>query len=267
MYWMKLASPLGPLTLASDGEALTGLWLEGQKYFAAGLDPEAAERLDLPVFRQAAAWLEAYFARQDLPALPSLAPRGSAFRQMVWKALLDIPYGQTCTYKTLAEKLGSSPRAVGGAVGHNPISLLIPCHRVLGAGGSLTGYAGGVEKKRFLLELERAGLDREAAFRFAPTVSVPTPEPDRAEPKPEPGKFPCPCCGCRTFPVPREEAAAFICPVCFWENDVFDPGEDRPSDENHGMTLLEGRAAYKKLGAVREEFLQYVRKPLPGELP
>nr|WP_325212244.1 methylated-DNA--[protein]-cysteine S-methyltransferase [uncultured Oscillibacter sp.] len=162
-YLTKLPSPLGPLFLASDGEAVTGLWLEGQKYFAAGLEPEAEERPDLPAFRRAAAWLDAYFEKQDLPPLPPLAPKGSAFRQSVWELLLEIPYGQTSTYGTLTEKLKASgvpaaPQAVGGAVGHNPISILIPCHRVVGADGSLTGYAGGIEKKRFLLELEGADL-------------------------------------------------------------------------------------------------------------
>lgn len=91
--------------------------------------------------------------------------------------------------------------------------------------------------------------------------------PERDAPESGPGKYPCPCCGYRTFPVPKEDALAYICPVCLWENDVFDPGEDQPSDENRGMTLAEGREAYKRLGAVREEFLQYVRKPLPEELP
>lgn len=164
-YLMKLPSPLGPLFLASDGEALTGLWLEGQKYFAAGLEPEAEERPDLPVFRQAAAWLDAYFEKRELPPLPPLAPKGSAFRQKVWKLLLEIPFGKVTTYGALTEKLKAagvpaSPQAVGGAVGHNPISILIPCHRVVGTDGSLTGYAGGVEKKRFLLELEGADLSR-----------------------------------------------------------------------------------------------------------
>lgn len=162
-YLTKLPSPLGPLFLATDGEAIVGLWLEGQKYFAAGLEAETEERPDLPVFRQAAAWLDAYFERQDLPPLPPLAPRGSAFRQRVWSLLLEIPFGETTTYGALTERLQASgvpasPQAVGGAVGHNPISILIPCHRVVGADGSLTGYAGGVEKKRFLLELEGADL-------------------------------------------------------------------------------------------------------------
>lgn len=81
-----------------------------------------------------------------------------------------------------------------------------------------------------------------------------------------PGTFPCPCCGYKTFPVPKEDAIAYICPVCFWENDVFDPGEDQPSDENRGMTLRQGREAFRRLGAVREEFLQYVRRPFPEEI-
>ena len=157
-YSTRLASPLGPLALASDGEAVTGLWLEGQKYFAAGLAAEPEERPDLPVFRKAAAWLDAYFEERELPPLPPLAPKGSAFRQRVWELLLGIPFGTTTTYGALASELGSSPRAVGSAVGRNPISILIPCHRVVGADGSLTGYAGGVEKKRALLELEGADL-------------------------------------------------------------------------------------------------------------
>ena len=162
-YLTRLDSPLGPLYLASDGEALTGLWMEHQKYFAAGLEAETVERPDLPAFRQASEWLEAYFEKRDRPSPPPLAPCGSAFRQSVWKLLLEIPYGRTITYGALAEKLkaggsAASPQAVGGAVGHNPISILIPCHRVLGVGGSLTGYAGGIEKKRFLQKLEGAEL-------------------------------------------------------------------------------------------------------------
>ena len=156
-----LHSPVGRLTLASDGESLIGLWLEGQKYFGAGL-PDTVQEKDLSVFWEAEAWLKAYFAKAPLPALPPLAPQGSSFRQAVWQLLLEIPYGTVSTYGALAQKLrdrGSSAaaQAVGGAVGHNPISILIPCHRVVGSGGSLTGYAGGVDRKRFLLELE--GVD------------------------------------------------------------------------------------------------------------
>ncbi len=261
MFFTDIPSPAGPLLLASDGTAVTGLWLEDQKYFAAGLDPAAQKAPALPVFRETRRWLEDYFAGRRPPALPPLAPAGSAFRQAVWKKLLEIPYGQTRTYGALAAELGSSPRAVGSAVGRNPISILIPCHRLLGADGSLTGYAGGVEKKRFLLALEQAGLEQ-----VLPEVSC-TPSSEPQKPPPVPGTFPCPCCGYRTFPVPREDAIAYICPVCFWENDVFDPGEDQPSDENRGMTLRQGREAFRRLGAVSEEFLQYVREPLPEELP
>ena len=165
MELTRYASPLGTIFLAADNGALTGLWLEGQKYFAATLDEAAVERDDLPVFRQAAAWLDAYFAKQPLPDLPPLAPKGSDFRQAVWKLLLEIPYGQVTTYGALAQILrdrgiSAAAQAVGGAVGHNPISLLIPCHRVVGTGGSLTGYAGGIDRKMQLLRLEGADISR-----------------------------------------------------------------------------------------------------------
>ena len=161
MYVTTLPSPLGTLHLASDGTALTGLWIEGQKYFAATLPADVTEKPDLPVFRETANWLTAYVAGAPLPALPPLTPRGSPFRCAVWERLLAIPFGQTTTYGALARQLkeaglSAAPQAVGGAVGHNPISILIPCHRVLGADGSLTGYAAGVDKKLFLLELEGA---------------------------------------------------------------------------------------------------------------
>ena len=167
MFTTTLPSPLGPLTLASDGAAITGLWLAGQKYFASTLDIHASPAPDLPVFGQAAAWLTAYFTGAPLPAMPPLAPSGSPFRQAVWALLREIPYGATTTYGALAQVLrargiAAAPQAVGGAVGHNPISILIPCHRVVGADGSLTGYAGGVEKKRFLLELE--GVDMTGLY-------------------------------------------------------------------------------------------------------
>ena len=155
-YRTQTPSPLGGLTLAIDGEALTGLWLPGQKYFGATLKNDAEERADLPVFAQARAWLEAYFAgrRPDPRQLP-LAPQGSAFRKRVWAVLLDIPYGETVTYGQIAREIGcASAQAAGGAVGHNPISIIVPCHRVLGARGDLTGYAGGLQAKRFLLRLE-----------------------------------------------------------------------------------------------------------------
>lgn len=167
MYWTKLPSPVGTLHLASDGNSITGLWIEGQKYFAATLGHDAEIQDSLPAFRQAEAWLNAYFAGKPLPALPPLSPQGSPFRQAVWKLLLDIPQGQTTTYGALSEKLReqgipAAPQAVGGAVGHNPISILIPCHRCVGSSGSLTGYAGGIAVKRYLLELE--GVDMAELF-------------------------------------------------------------------------------------------------------
>ena len=154
-YRTTYPSPLGELTLASDGAALTGLWIKGQKYFGGSAKLWEVKR-DLPVFAAAALWLDAYFAGEepepeDLP----LAPSGTDFRQLVWQELCTIPYGTTVTYGELAERIGcASARAVGTAVGRNPISIIIPCHRVLGADGSLTGYAGGIDCKRWLLEHE-----------------------------------------------------------------------------------------------------------------
>ena len=151
------ASPLGRILLASDGEALVGLWFEGQKHFGAGLAGEGAEE-PLPVFDQAVRWLDRYFSGREPDFTPPLRPRGTAFQKAVWRRLLDIPYGHTVPYGEIAASLGLPPgaaRAVGGAVGRNPISLMIPCHRVVGANGSLTGYAGGIERKKRLLELEK----------------------------------------------------------------------------------------------------------------
>ena len=154
------ASPLGTLTLASDGENLTGLWMAGQKYFAAGIPTNLPVCDDLPVFSKARDWLDRYFSgERPLPGELPLAPQGSAFRQSVWRILCEIPYGQTVTYGEIAKSLGvRSAQAVGGAVGHNPISIIIPCHRVLGSDGSLTGYAGGAQKKIWLLAHEGAQL-------------------------------------------------------------------------------------------------------------
>jgi len=160
LYKTTLSSPLGTLTLASEGSSLTGLWVEGQKYFASTLPVDAEDAPQHPVFLQTAAWLDCYFSGENsLPPLPPLAPQGSAFRQEVWRLLQESSPGDTTTYGALTKALQSrgipaSPQAVGGAVGHNPILILIPCHRVLGADGSLTGYAGGLDRKRFLLELE-----------------------------------------------------------------------------------------------------------------
>lgn len=164
-YLATCSSPLGRITLASDGSHLAGLWFEGQKYFAASLDGHVAEKPDLPVFASARKWLDAYFAGEKPPVfrLP-LAPHGSTFRKAVWAILCDIPYGEYMTYGEIARIMASrmnkksmSSQAVGGAVGHNPLSIIIPCHRVVGSNGSLTGYAGGISKKIRLLELE--GID------------------------------------------------------------------------------------------------------------
>ena len=166
-----LDSPAGRLLLAAEEGALCGLWIEGQKYFGATLAGPSAERPEEPVFRQAARWLADYFdGRAPSPSRLPLAPRGSAFRQAVWSLLCEIPCGALTTYGDLAEKAAArlgrgrlSAQAVGGAVGHNPISIIIPCHRVVGADGSLTGYAGGLEVKRRLLALE--GADPQAFAR------------------------------------------------------------------------------------------------------
>lgn len=157
-------SPLGGMLLAADETGLTGAWFDGQRYFARGLADGAVERA-LPVLTQAKRWLDRYFSGREPGELPPLHPAGSAFQRAVWALLLQIPYGTVTTYGALARQLGAqsasgrtSARAVGGAVGRNPISVLIPCHRVLGADGSLTGYAGGVERKLRLLELEGSAI-------------------------------------------------------------------------------------------------------------
>ena len=157
-------SPLGGILLAADETGLRGLWFDGAKYFGRGLPAERVEG-DNPALSEARRWLDIYFAGEAPDFLPPLHPVGSEFRQAVWQLLLRIPYGKTITYGELAarmaEKMGlprMSAQAVGGAVGHNPISILIPCHRVVGTDGSLTGYAGGIDKKRRLLELERADM-------------------------------------------------------------------------------------------------------------
>lgn len=162
-YICNVTSPVGMLTLLSDGEHLTGLWMEGQKYFGSTLT-EAESKEDLPVFDRTREWLASYFAGKDPGFSLPLAPKGSEFRQKVWRVLCEIPYGQVTTYGGIAKKLEEetgkrvSAQAVGGAVGHNPISIVVPCHRVVGADGSLTGYAGGVHVKERLLNLERVDM-------------------------------------------------------------------------------------------------------------
>ncbi len=154
-YIAHYSSPLGGMTLASDGTALTGLWFNGQKYFADTLKEVQTLNPNLPVFDLTRQWLDIYFSGKEPTFTPPLQIRGSTFRKQVWNLLLEIPYGRTMTYGEIARKLQcKSAQAVGGAVGHNPISIIIPCHRVIGADGSLTGYAGGVERKASLLKLE-----------------------------------------------------------------------------------------------------------------
>lgn len=161
-YISHYRSPLGEILLAADETGLTGAWFAGQKWFARGLDPQAAER-PLPLFDTAKRWLDVYFAGQEPGFSVPLHLTGSGFQIRVYQILCTIPYGQTMTYGEIAKRLAAqtgapqtSARAVGGAVGRNAISILVPCHRVVGADGSLTGYAGGIERKRQLLALEAA---------------------------------------------------------------------------------------------------------------
>lgn len=164
-YISEYSSPLGEIMLGSDGQNLVGLWIDEQKYFGMSLDNSVEKKENLNVFNITKKWLDKYFEQlnpkiTDLP----LKPKGSQFREFVWEALCNIPYGQVTTYgsigKIVAKKMGRpsmSGQAIGGAVGHNPISIIIPCHRVIGTNGSLTGYAGGIQRKIKLLELE--GID------------------------------------------------------------------------------------------------------------
>lgn len=163
-YIQQYHSPLGGITLSSDGQAITGLWFDGQKYFGDTL-PKRCEAKELPVFDETKRWLDLYFEGRDPGFTPPLSMQTTPFRKAVWEIMLSIPYGQTTTYGEIAEKIAKrrgvpkmSAQAVGGAVGHNSISLVIPCHRVVGANGSLTGYAGGIDKKIKLLTLEKADL-------------------------------------------------------------------------------------------------------------
>ncbi|MDR1025901.1 MAG: methylated-DNA--[protein]-cysteine S-methyltransferase [Lactobacillus sp.] len=168
MYYSTLyTSPIGEITLACKDDKLVGLWMEGQKYHGDTIPEKMIENNDCPVFEKTRNWLDRYFAGRT-PSISelSLAPIGSEFRQSVWNILCQIPYGKVITYGDIAKKMGiKSAQAVGGAVGHNPISIIIPCHRVVGSNGSLTGFSAGVKTKIKLLELE--GTDM-AGF-FVPT--------------------------------------------------------------------------------------------------
>ena len=162
-YFDEYDSPVGMLTIASDGQAVCGLWLDGQKYHGATIPEEMTRKSDADGFAELRAWLDAYFVGdpQPIESVP-LQPIGSEFQQAVWRKLADIPFGKLTTYGAIAAELKAergraSALAVGGAVGHNPISIIIPCHRVVGSDRSLTGYAGGIPRKLWLLEHE--GVD------------------------------------------------------------------------------------------------------------
>ena len=167
---LRYESPVGALLLAERNGKLIGVWMERQKYFLGSLDEKTLEYADTPILLQTKQWLDRYFngKRPQISELP-LAPEGSNFRKTVWQALCEISYGATVSYgeitRKVADRLGlrsMSAQAVGGAVGHNPISIIIPCHRVVGANGSLTGYAGGIEKKLQLLTLEGVDVKKKA---------------------------------------------------------------------------------------------------------
>ena len=161
MFESRLHSPLGEVRLRSDGESLIGLWFVGQVNDAKEIS-DLEIKNDLPIFGQVESWLESYFSGKQTSITIPLQPKGTSFQQRVWQILQEIPYGETMTYGEIAQRIAKekgvenfSAQAVGQAVGKNPISILIPCHRVLGKNGALTGYAGGVYRKEKLLQLER----------------------------------------------------------------------------------------------------------------
>ena len=171
-------SPLGGITMAGEGNALTGLWFDGQAFFAGTLSSEHEERY-LPVFEQTQRWLDIYFSGKAPDFTPPLKLRATQFRRTVWETLLAIPYGQTVTYGEIAHRVAAqtgvshmSAQAVGGAVAHNAVSLIIPCHRVVGSGGRLTGYAGGLDRKRYLLQMEKAAPEFRDIRFFYPRPPV-----------------------------------------------------------------------------------------------
>ena len=164
-YLNHYESPLGAMTMASDGEHLTGLWFDGQKYDRSTIDGNAELKPHLPVFTQTAQWLDAYFEGSDPGFTPPISVEGSDFKKMVSSIMLSIPFGATSTYARIAAEVARrtgrthmSAQAVGGAVGRNPIVLIVPCHRVLASDGSLRGYAGGVDRKERLLQMEGVNM-------------------------------------------------------------------------------------------------------------
>ena len=161
-YISKYRSPLGSITIACDENGISGLWFDGQKYFGSTLSDHAVVS-STPVLHHAQQWLDIYFSGSDPCFTPPLSLKGTEFQTKVWKILLQIPYGKTVSYGEIATRLCGgavrgkmSAQAVGGAVSRNPVSIIVPCHRVVGTNGSLTGYAGGIDKKAYLLTLEKA---------------------------------------------------------------------------------------------------------------
>lgn len=158
LYDLTMASPIGPLLIVDNSQSLLGVWMHQQKYFANNIQFDKLTHQTSDLTKQTSAWLTNYFAGQHptISTLP-LAPKVTAFQKRVLKVLIKIPYGKTWTYKEIAQELGNTnyTRAIGQAVGHNPISIIIPCHRVVGTNGNLTGYAGGIERKKFLLKFEQ----------------------------------------------------------------------------------------------------------------
>lgn len=166
MFYCSYISPVGTLLMESNGNSLTGLWINGQKYFPSHVSFPQTD-VTLSVFQQTKEWLKCYFNGEVPDFMPHMQLSGTPFQLSVWKILQQIPYGETVTYKEIANEIARqyhlptmSAQAVGGAVGHNPISIIIPCHRVIGSNGSLTGYAGGIEKKLALLKLEGVNTAR-----------------------------------------------------------------------------------------------------------
>ena len=160
-YTYHYTSPIGGITMASNGESLTGLWFDGQKYFASTLSQRHVEK-QLPIFDRTCEWLDLYFSGKSPDFMPPVFMYVSNFKRDVYEILMTIPFGETMTYKEVADLIAKkhriismSAQAVGGAIAHNPISLVIPCHRVIGTNGKLTGYAGGLDKKEWLLDIEK----------------------------------------------------------------------------------------------------------------
>lgn len=167
-YKTYYRSPLGEILIVSDEQKLIGLWIEGQKYYLSGLNQELIQNDKIQILCETREWLNRYFngEKPEIKEL-QLAPIGNEFRQNVWKILCEVPYGKTITYGEIAKKIAKimnrsnmSAQAIGNAVGHNPISIIIPCHRVIGSNGNITGYAGGIDKKIMLLKLEKVNLDK-----------------------------------------------------------------------------------------------------------